>query len=227
MALEILNTPVEIVYNSVVVVAQSHNPTILHPSFLETKKIVPSEWNLASGAGSVICTNQLSVVKYENGLVFTVEDKRFQIKDDNPTEDFTISKVPEIAKNYIKVLPEVPYKSVGININIFIEHSSPENFLLNHFLSPKIYKDKDFHPQTAGLNLLYLLDETKLRLSLDAGKVKRKEDDFERRALIVNANYHTDISGINKAVESIELFASRCSHFIEKTKSIIESGEPA
>jgi len=53
---------------SVVVTAESHNPTILHPHFLKTQGIVPPDFEPAE---SPVCTPPLAIVKYRNGLNYT------------------------------------------------------------------------------------------------------------------------------------------------------------
>lgn len=215
MDFKILDTPIEIRNTSVVVIAQSHNPTILHPSFLKNKEIVPSDWKLASGVDSVVCSLPISIVKYENGFVFTVDANKFQLVDNNPSEDFSTSKVPEIAKKYIEKLPEVSYKSIGINIGIFIEHPSAETFLINHFLITKVFED--IKPQAIRLNLMCPIDQTRLYFSFDTITGKK--------GILLNANYHTDIlptNALEEAEKAIMLFSNRCCDCIEKTKMILE-----
>src|SRR5690348_7266953 len=106
----------ELVEASVVVLAQDHNPSILHPSFLASQGIVPEEWQCAEPP---ICTPAFSVTSYANGVVFTVESHRFQVQDKNPQGNGSTSPAPELAARYIRKLPYVRYRAVGINLTGF------------------------------------------------------------------------------------------------------------
>ncbi len=118
---------------SVVVVARDHNPTILHPAFLESQGIVRSDWQLAEPP---ICVPPASVVKYANGIVFTVDLNRFQVLDNGVPEEILGGRVRELAIAYIDRLPHVRYTAVGVNFRAFAEHADPERFLIDRFLKP-------------------------------------------------------------------------------------------
>ena len=84
MALELINT-------TVVVVAQDHNPSILHPSFLTANGVVPTDLELA---GPSISTPAFARVLYRNGLSFQAEPDRINIVDGRPAQDQTTSPLP-------------------------------------------------------------------------------------------------------------------------------------
>ncbi len=125
MQLELLNT-------AVVVVAQEHNPTILHPAFLASQGIVPEDWQLAEPP---VCTPAFSVAKYENGISFTVDSNRFLVAEERPAGNPAASRIPGLAVSYVEQLPHVRYRSLGVNFTGYCLRQSPERFLMERFLT--------------------------------------------------------------------------------------------
>ena len=99
MDLQFLNT-------SVVVIAQDHNPTILHPAFLTSQGIVPDDWQLADAP---LCTPAFSFAKYKNGITFDVESNRFVVTEESPAGNPEDSRISELAIAYTGTLPHVRY----------------------------------------------------------------------------------------------------------------------
>jgi len=212
--LEILNT-------SVVVLAKHHNPTILHPSFLSSEAIVPSDWEVAE---QPVSTPVFAMVKYKNGIIFNVEENRFQVRRDELKDDVAKSQLPVLACKYVQKLPHVKYQAVGINFKGFIECADPEILVMDHFLKPGIADFKGAHPEASGFRFVYNLDNVRLRLSFDSGKVKRAEDENERSGILIDANYHIDLAG-NNIPQEIErataLYSVHYNHFTKATRSIL------
>lgn len=209
---------------SVVIVAQEHNPTILHPAFLKSEGIVPSDWELAEPP---ICTPPVSIVKFANQIVFMVESTRFQVVDNSPPKEMAATKVPELTVRYVRKLPHVRYTAVGVNIGAFIECASPESKLLAQFLKPGPWNEEALRPEAVGLNLKYPLPQGELHLSLNAGRVKRLSEPTERHGIIVNANYHKGLPGkstVTETEEAISLFPQRWNHFTQTISTIFEQG---
>ena len=81
-----------ILNTSVVIVASAHNPSILHPAFLQAQEIVPLDWETIE---QPISTPAFSITKYSNGIVFIAESNKFQVRDDNPSENISESEIPK------------------------------------------------------------------------------------------------------------------------------------
>lgn len=215
MKLEILNT-------SVVVSAKHHNPTILHPSFLTSEGIVPLDWETVE----VVCTPVFAMVKYKNGIVFNVQENNFQVTENKIEDDFRNSQVADLACKYAQKLPYVHYSAVGVNFSGFIECSNPEKTVIEQFLKTKSADFNDIQPKALGLRFVYDLPDARLRLSLDAGIVKRPGSEKERNGLLVNANYHMDLPDSNRTErtkgikKTTSLFIQHCDNFIKVTGSI-------
>jgi len=211
--LEVLNT-------SVVVLAQHHNPTILHPSFLTSQNIISNDWELAE---LPVSTPVFAMVKYKNGIVFNVEESKFQVIDNKIPDDIKNSMVAGLAFKYIEKLPHVCYTAVGINFNGFISCSNPEAILMDMFLTPGSGDYDGCQPDAFGLRLIYNLPDSRLRLQCDIGKVKHGNQKSERKGLLVDANYHMNLKE-NHTLEDISRATSFHSkygtHFTKMIKSV-------
>jgi len=216
MKLEIVNT-------SVVVLAQDHNPSILHPSFLKSQSIVPDDWEVTEAP---ICTPPLSIVKFSGGIVLTVEHKKLQVTDSNPQREFESSPAPDVAAKYIQSLPHVRYTAVGINMHGFLEYSNPEAMIIEKFLKQGAWNNGVLKPTGLGLRLIYPLESAVLRLSIDSGKIKRPEDGDQRTGFLLDSNYHKDFateSALDDAVMAISLFKQHFRHYLEIVNTIFEA----
>ncbi|MCY3023236.1 MAG: hypothetical protein NTW87_30025 [Planctomycetota bacterium] len=216
MGLEFLNA-------SAVVAAEGHNPTILHPAFLESRSIVPKEWK----ASEVICTPPVAVVKY-NGqdFIMSVEIGRLQVIDNKPGDQPEKSPAPQIAAKYITELPHVRYTAVGINFTAFVPSESAERRLLERFLKPDDSWQGRFAPKAIGLRFLFDLVGGALRLRVDAGTVKRG-DQKERSGVLVNANCNYDLptdKKLERAVEILSRFADNYQVVRERINAVLGLG---
>jgi hypothetical protein len=214
---------------TVVVLADEHNPTILHPSFLESQKIVPPEWDAPL---EVMTTPALSTVVYPNGIRFTVESRKLQVLDgklpDNPGE----SAVPSLASRYIRRLPYVRYKSVGVNFVGLIECDDANALLIKRFLAHGPWNDRSLRPTGLAMHLFYPAPGARLRLTFDPGTVEDTRNETTLKGLIVSANYHSDLpkdeghpsspTRLASAMSAINRFAARSRHFTSTVSTIFE-----
>jgi len=206
----------------VVVVANQHNPSILHPAFLESEKIVPADWKLAEDP---VCTPVFASVKYKNNIAFIVEAPRLQIRDEKPTGDTDFFRTSNLAIKYVEKLPHVSYSAVGFNVYAFIEHLNPDIFLTDMFLKTGFWNDNNTKPESIGLRLVYPIENGHFRLSCNAGKIK-PPDIEEKEGILLNANFHTDIheesktKKIEQIKESISCFPEHHNYFIKFSEKI-------
>lgn len=212
---------IEILNINVVVSAKHHNPTILHPSFLSSEAIVPSDWEVAEPP---VSTPVFGMVKYKNGIVFNVMENRFQVGQEELKDEVGESQVPALACKYVQKLPHVKYESVGINFKGFIEWADPEILVMDRFLKPGIADFNGAHPKASGFRFVYQLDDVRLRLTFDSGKVKHAESENERNGILIDANYHMDLAGnnIHQEIErATSLYSVHYNHFIKAIRSIL------
>lgn len=181
---------------SVVVVANDHNPTILNPDFLERQGIVQETWGWKA-MGPAITTPPFATASFDSKVTVSVEPNRLHVTDTSATGGPQSSKVVDIARKYVEVLPHVRYSAVGINFRSLVEHADANAFLKGHFLKSGRW-DSEEHPlQSVGLKLAYPLEGGQLILSLDSGIVTRRLEEESKpiSGVVVNANFHRDCHG--------------------------------
>ncbi|MFV1964318.1 MAG: hypothetical protein ACC628_02760 [Pirellulaceae bacterium] len=198
MELELLNT-------SVVVIAQDHNPTILHPAFLTSQEIVPEDWQVADVP---LCTPAFSLAKYKNGITFNVESNRLVVTEEKTAGNPENSKIAELAISYAKKLPHVRYKATGVNFNGFCLCKDPEQFLIARFLREGPWNDEPQPMKALGTRFLYAIEGAVLRFGLDGGQVNRGGE--PEPAILVSGNFHVELPN-EKPLEALERLLSRWS----------------
>jgi len=196
MKLELLST-------SVVVLAEAHNPSILHPAFLVSQGIVPADWQPADPP---ICTPVISVAKYANGITFTVEHNRLVVTEERPAGNPDQSKVWERAIAYAEKLPHVRYTALGVNFNGFCLRQAPEQFLIEKYLKAGPWDDQPRPMKAFGARFVYHVDDAVLRVEIDGGNIQREGQ--PEPAVIVNANFHSKLPG-EESLEALNKLAIR------------------
>lgn len=205
--------------SAVVVVGQDHNPTILHPSFLVSEKIVPEDWELAAPP---VCTPAFSLVQYANGIGFNVESNRLVVTDTDSDRSPIDSPAPGMAAAYIEKLPHVHYKAVGLNLHGFVRCDNPEAFIIERFLKEGAWNDESHPVKAFGARFVYPVEDATLQFSCDAGTLQREGE--EQRVLLVNGNYHSELPDgetVDRAKQLITRHRERHQHFTEFAKQIL------
>ena len=178
---------------SIVIIAADHNPTILNPDFLRMQGIVPEDWGWELASPPIV-TPPFASVQYESGVSLSVESNKLQIADTKTTEP-TESKITEIAKQYVKVVPHVRYTAVGINYRIAIEVEDADTYLKSQFLKKGPWNSDDNPMNSVGLNFVYPAESGRIVLSIDSGTVSDTSGSTEQKqsVIIANANFHRDL----------------------------------
>ena len=170
---------------NVVVTAEFHNPSIINPDFLRSKGIVPEDWNVVETVTSPV----LSMIRYENGITWTVEQSKLTVAENCMQSFQDIYLAHSLACGYLRTLPHVPYRSLGLNCTILKPVESAENWLTDRFLKPGSWKGRNF-------DTLFLLPRFLLRdanstwiLSFEIGRAEA-QDGNSSTAVIVQINIH-------------------------------------
>ena len=103
---------VDLVEFSVVLVANSNNPTIINPDFLLHNEIVNADLSLQ---GDPITTPLFSQVVFEGGIAVVATPDRVIFQQTGDPLALKDILCPKIAERYLKKVPHVPYSAVGIN----------------------------------------------------------------------------------------------------------------
>lgn len=208
-----------ILRESIVVRASAHNPSILHPSFLEAKGIVPLAWVTSEPP---ICTPPFSVVKFKSGVVFLVDSETLQVSQDpghnNPSE----FDVPRCVQKYIESLPDVPYTALGINFDALVDCDEPEQFLIKNFLCPGKWNDGNQLLEALSIKLVYMKDKWRLTISLEPWPIIKTRESI--KGIAVSGNYHLDLSSddhLLETINAIDAFYSQRDDFEGFVRSIL------
>lgn len=177
---------------SIVIVGRNHNPTILNPDFLKYNDIIPNDWELA---GPPICVEPMAQVTFKNGInIVSQFDKvifRETIKTKKPEE----IEIPSITGKYIKTLPHVDYRAVGINLKghvIFDSEDKLRKYLVETFLAPGPWCEIGNTPVKTSFKFVYSFDESLCNLTIDEAILQLPEEK-PISALLFAANFHHEI----------------------------------
>lgn len=135
---------------SVVVTAEFHNPSILNPDFLRIRGIVPQDWIVAE----TLTTPPVSVVKYGNGIAWTVEQSRLTVTERCGPTFGDHYKSHDLVNAYLRALPHVPYRGLGLNCRLSVSRPDPRRWLVERFAAGWVRDD----PKVRGMRPAFALD---------------------------------------------------------------------
>jgi hypothetical protein len=205
---------------SIVIVAKNHNPTLLNPDFLRANKIVAEDKKVIE----TLTTPPVSIVKYEDGLSITLESEKFQVQQPAHDEFKEDWESPQVAIAFVRTLPHVAYKGVGLNWIGIWPHENPREWLKERFVASGPWSNEDFRLNSVGIRFTYALTgESRCNLSLDAGDAKDSIGNKEP-CITVSANYHHDLGPEIADVErSIMKWRSHQDHFKRLIETVLGS----
>jgi hypothetical protein len=195
--------PLIFLHTAVVVVADQHNPTVLHPAFLQGPVgVVPADWQLSE---EPICTPPISLVKYATGVNFTVETNKFQVLDERrgSADD---SRAPDLAIKYIRALPHVRYTAVGINFLAVAPTENATRVIRDRFITSTAWTAAGIEPMGVGVKLAYAVSPAVFRLTLDPGEGRFADGRPPLEGVVASGNFHADAPGLDACAEAIGLF---------------------
>jgi hypothetical protein len=189
--------------SSIVVLAESHNPSILHPSFLQAQGIVPSSW---LPAAPPLCTSTVSLIKYENGIHFALDLAKLQVIATAPPQNLKELQIAPLVSLYLYKLPHVPYRAVGINFSLLHACPEPEALLRERFL-----KEGGWSNGLSSVNLgfAYTHDDTRVQVKLDPATIETGAG-TSATGIRLDMNFHKEVEGLESAVQAVNTFQSRC-----------------
>lgn len=170
---------------SVVITAESHNPSILNHNFLVSQGIVPSDWTPIQA----ITTPPVSVVHYDNGIQWVVDQQRLSVTEECESPFRENYRVHSLANKYVDKLSHVPYRSLGLNCIVSIIREQPRKWLTQRFLRPGTWTDDP--PELELMPRFTVeLDGRVLRLAFDVGKLPRGNGTSQENAVMIDCNLH-------------------------------------
>ena len=171
---------------SVVVTAEFHNPSILNPDFLRGQEIVPMSWKTAQQ----ITTPQFSNLRFENGIDWTVDQSKLAVSENCESGDRNEYRTYGLVIEYLRKLPHVPYRNLGLNCVVAVRKQNPQRWLTQRFLRDGIWS----HSGQTVFDMVpkFVIDPDggpRYTLSLRAGKSKLGGENA-KPSVIADCNIH-------------------------------------
>lgn len=176
----------EIVNESVVLVANSHDPAILNPDFLQKNDIVPSEWEVRE----TFTTPALSRVAYDSGCVWEVNPQRNIVQQNQEGELDAAHSPHKMATKYIETLPHVRYQAIGLNMRIFSPMDNPVAWIKSNILKYSGPTGSPFRLRSAGVNLNFELEDENVECNLQLAHARETPTEESKKGLVMDFNLH-------------------------------------
>lgn len=177
--------------SSVVLVAESNNPTILNPDFL-SRHVLPGPVDPTSQAAPPICTPVLARVAYDNGVKVQSEPHRVVFEQGAPTGSLSRTYTAQLARSYIQAVPHVRYTAIGFNPSFLLdEENSYSRF--QHRVSSALPMAHSRVVPTVDLKAAYSFPDRRVSVESLAAR-STGERAGEHLRLLLRSNVHHDIS---------------------------------
>ena len=200
---------------NIVILADAHNPSILSPQWIKDKLEVKEECR------EFVNTPQFSVYDADK-MMLLVDNQRLQLslKDDkdNKVQPDALTYLSDLATRYVDRLPEIPYKSMGLNL-FFMAQASDAN--------EKIGIETVFH------SLANMSEIEKNHDSIQFGSIiHARRDDYILKLTIepqgmgpflLSFNYHFELGGLE--AKTITRHLKEYSELYEQSVSMINKHE--
>jgi hypothetical protein len=174
---------------NVVLLAQSHNPSILSPAWIQQNHIIEES------PENFVHTPVFSL--YQSGTFqLMVEQERFQLTL-RVLSEVNLQALQEAASRYIRTLPHVPYKAVGLNFTWLATVERPEE--VEQQIFPESEKLRSAFPEgeiKTGTFLYNIVQGYRLRLLVEP-RLQTKGD------LGLDFNYHFDVTSAEEALKAL------------------------
>ena len=182
---------IDLIEFSVVVVAQSNNPTILNPDFLKHNGIVSAGRDLHREQPP-LTTPMFSQVAFEDGLVVRADPATIAFMQAADVLAHGDIDGPTVAKGYLKTVPHVRYTALGLNPKAVIRNP-PFARLSKMLRTEGSWMTSGSSTPGFELKVTYPLSGRRLALTLQEAQTKQGDD-----VLLCTANIHREIEEGNQ-----------------------------
>jgi hypothetical protein len=196
---------------SIVILAQAHNPSIISPDWVQKVLLIKEP------PSNFVHTPPFSLFDSASFLL-TVDTERLELVPKALDEEHILI-CGQAASAYLRTLPHIPYRTVGLN---YIWEYSPES-LKKPMPRLKLLID-DF-----GLNSLFkgrrITYDGNIRVDLSPYKLTIRINYEGEQTIVFNYNFSYAIQTARKAANMLKAFLSLKDRSREITKSILARGE--
>ena len=180
---------------SIVLLANSHNPTIVTNEWLTRKKI------LTESAVDFTHTPMFSTVETPTFLLY-VDPQRLRLDVKTFNHD-SLYKLPNIIEKYVEALPEVPYSAVGFNSRWQVPDTPLREILKADFTGDSELFEKVFGGQhNVGGIVLWQYGSFRVQLTANPAQANPA----------IDFNYHSEVEMVTGLYERLSKFVDVTAH---------------
>jgi hypothetical protein len=190
---------------AIVVAVQKIDPTLLTPDFLTMTQIVPTEWEIL---GQPVRSYDGSQITYQQGVSVIAQAQRVSFVELILNKEAQQIEVPKIAQAFVKVLSNLDFVGVGINLRGYLDFAGkPEaarRFMFSHLLALGDWLTLGDAPVQAGINLGYTFPGKRLNLTINEASVQQPEQN-PNPIVLFSGNFDYDLAGGDAATNVARL----------------------
>ncbi len=210
----------------IAITAKNLNPTVFTYDFLKYSDVIPSDLELVQ---KPIVSNQGSQVAFRNGITLVAQTDRLSFIETFAEKELGDIQVPEIAHKYVKVLPNVEYQAVGINVRAYVSSSQADGeaevqSYVHSLLAPGSWQEIGTKPATASIQLAFSLEHSQLNFSINEGTLYLPEQQT-KPIVLFSGNFSYNIEGDSKdeRFNSLHQYLDRWQVDVEIFQEIIKT----
>jgi len=177
---------------SICLKVENQNLPILNPEFLQSQRIVPTDWQLAE---SSIFELSVAQIEFTNGISIRLESDKVTFSQNIYGKTQRQIEIPEITRNYVATLPEVEYEEMEVKIATFMTFGTKTySFCYIPHIFASEWQEQVNEPVLATLELNYMLERGKFKLKIDDVKLRNLDDRVETGVLF-SGKFQYDVTG--------------------------------
>jgi hypothetical protein len=192
-----MHTKIAIQELAIVFAVRDQNPQSFNLDFLKYSGVVPADWQLAKPLSG---NQQFTRLIFQNDVHIVAQVNTITIVQPIMLSDPGRLHVPELARRYVRSLPNIDYLAVGISPKSLIKvspssqpSSQPSTYVLEKLLHSGDWQHQDNKPAQATINLIYPLDRCTFQLTVE-DVTHQVPDQPEAPAVLVSGNFHYPVS---------------------------------
>ena len=176
---------------SLVIAAQSLNPTLVSYEFLKSSGTIPQDWELAQ---QPVLNPNFAQLNFTNGVSISAQPRTLNLSESvGNIEDLII---PQVAAKFVAKLPYADYVGLSLSPKLLLPFpDAPETvrqYITETLLGSGAWKKIGKVPVQAGINLMYLLDRCQLSISVSEAKLQKPQEP-PMMAILFSGNFNYNI----------------------------------
>ncbi|WP_423908359.1 hypothetical protein [Candidatus Spongiihabitans sp.] len=176
---------------AVVLVANTHNPSIINPDFLKNNGIIPADCKVGQ---ELLVTPILAKLAFQNVMLTVVpEQLHLEERNKNPENNRFLdsSMLYDCTKKYVTALPHIPYIALGLNWRIRIPMPAPDSWFKERFLKGGAWQEK-----IKPVNFVF-------KIQHDIATVYTLITEIQDGDVMISCNFHFNLENENRKIKRI------------------------